>query len=250
MPTISVSERAKAAKAQRDKLVVDHLPLVRSIAMRVREMLPVHVDVDDLIHAGVLGLIDAVEKYNVNKQVNFQIYAKHRIRGAILDSLRQMDWASRDMRRRQREMNAAARDLSNELGRTPSDLEVAARLGLDEPRWHRMTLQMRMTGLTSLSSELGDDEQKHREPAGKPEWRPDQIAARRELRRALSAAMNSLPDRYRKVVLMYYSGDLSMKEIGAAMGINESRVSQIHKSALEKMARALNAAGIQSINEF
>src|SRR5689334_19490297 len=107
---------AQAAKlARRDRVVLEHVPLVKAIAVRVHENLPVHVDLDDLVHAGILGLFDAASKFNPEKQVVFSSYAKHRIKGAILDSLRQLDWASRDMRRRHKQVEAATRDLAAEL---------------------------------------------------------------------------------------------------------------------------------------
>ena len=121
---------AQAAKlARRDRVVLEHVPLVKAIAVRVHENLPVHVDLDDLVHAGILGLFDAASKFNPDKQVVFSSYAKHRIKGAILDSLRQLDWASRDMRRRHKQVEAATRDLAAELQRNPTEQEVAAKAG-------------------------------------------------------------------------------------------------------------------------
>src|SRR5215470_1566120 len=131
MPAGRVSSHRKyrVSKAVRDRIVLEHLPLVKSIAVRVHENLPVHVDVDDLFHAGVLGLFDAAVKYNPDKKVVFSAYAKHRIKGAILDSLRQLDWASRDQRRRQKQIESATRDLTTKLGRVPTDSEVATSMG-------------------------------------------------------------------------------------------------------------------------
>src|SRR6201995_4281729 len=120
--------------ARRDRIVLEHLPLVKAIAVRVHENLPVHVDLDDLVHAGIIGLFDAATKFNPEKQVVFSSYAKHRIKGAILDSLRQLDWASRDMRRRHKQVEAATRDLSSTLQRAPTEAEVAAKLGMDVER--------------------------------------------------------------------------------------------------------------------
>src|ERR1700720_4098599 len=117
--------------ARRDRIVLEHLPLVKAIAVRVHENLPVHVDLDDLVHAGVLGLLDAASKFDSEKQVAFSSYAKHRIKGAILDSLRQLDWASRDMRRRHKQLEAATQDLSATLHRVPTEAEVAQKLGMD-----------------------------------------------------------------------------------------------------------------------
>src|SRR5580765_5556611 len=129
MRATSVSiRRQRLSRQKRDQIVLEHMPLVKSIAIRVHESLPVHVDLDDLIHAGVMGLFDAVTKYDDTKHVLFHAYAKHRIKGAILDSLRQLDWASRDLRRRQKQVDVATQDLSLKLGRAPEETEIAERM--------------------------------------------------------------------------------------------------------------------------
>ena len=243
---------AQAAKlARRDRVVLEHVPLVKAIAVRVHENLPVHVDLDDLVHAGILGLFDAASKFNPDKQVVFSSYAKHRIKGAILDSLRQLDWASRDMRRRHKQVEAATRDLAAELQRTPTEQEVATKLGMDAERWRTMMIDLRNVGLISASTRgnEGDDLPAPDFPS-KPETHPDSICAREQLRSVLGVAMKTLPERYQKVVLLYYTNEMTMKEIGGILGINESRVSQIHKSALEKMQVALEANGITSAQAF
>ncbi len=249
------AHRLAAAQAvkqdRRDRVVLEHLPLVKAIAVRVHENLPVHVDLDDLVHAGILGLFDAASKYNPEKQVVFSSYAKHRIKGAILDSLRQLDWASRDMRRRHKQVEAATRDLASTLQRAPTESEVAEKLGMDVERWRTMMLDLRNVGLISAStrSNEGDELPAPDFPSG-PETQPDSICAREQLRAVLGVAMKTLPERYRKVVLLYYTNEMTMKEIGGVLGINESRVSQIHKSALEKMQAALQASGITSSQAF
>jgi len=243
---------AQAAKlARRDRVVLEHVPLVKAIAVRVHENLPVHVDLDDLVHAGILGLFDAASKFNPDKQVVFSSYAKHRIKGAILDSLRQLDWASRDMRRRHKQVEAATRDLAAELQRNPTEQEVAQKLGMDAERWRTMMIDLRNVGLISASTRgnEGDDLPAPDFPS-KPETHPDSICAREQLRSVLGVAMKTLPERYQKVVLLYYTNEMTMKEIGGILGINESRVSQIHKSALEKMQVALEANGITSAQAF
>jgi RNA polymerase sigma factor for flagellar operon FliA len=243
---------SQAAKlARRDRVVLEHVPLVKAIAVRVHENLPVHVDLDDLVHAGILGLFDAANKFNPEKQVVFSSYAKHRIKGAILDSLRQLDWASRDMRRRHKQVEAATRDLAAELQRNPTEQEVAKKLGMDAERWRTMMIDLRNVGLISASTRgnEGDDLPAPDFPS-KPETHPDSICAREQLRSVLGVAMKTLPERYQKVVLLYYTNEMTMKEIGGILGINESRVSQIHKSALEKMQVALSANGITSAHAF
>src|SRR6202012_4536969 len=116
------------------------------------ENLPVHVDLDDLVHAGVLGLFDAATKYNPDKQVAFSAYAKHRIKGAILDSLRQLDWASRDLRKRQKQVDAVTQALATQLGRNPFDGEVADEMGLSPDRWHKIQMELRTVGTVSATS--------------------------------------------------------------------------------------------------
>jgi RNA polymerase sigma factor FliA len=240
-----------ARLARRDRVGLEHLQLVKAIAVRVHENLPVHVDMDDLVHAGILGLFDAASKYNPEKQVAFSSYAKHRIKGAILDSLRQLDWASRDMRRRHKQVEAATRDLAGTLQRNPTEAEVAEKLGMDPQRWRGMMLDLRNVGLISASTRSNEYEDL---PAPdfpcKPETHPDSICAREQLRGVLGEAMKVLPERYQKVVTLYYTAEMTMKEIGGILGINESRVSQIHKAALEKMQVALTANGISSAQAF
>jgi RNA polymerase sigma factor for flagellar operon FliA len=226
------------------------MPLVKAIAIRVHESLPVHVDIDDLVHAGVLGLFDAVDKYQPDKKVVFHSYAKHRIKGAILDSLRQLDTASRDLRRRQKQIDAVTRGLSNKLGRNPTESEVAEEMGVSLQRWHRMVLELRNLGTVSTSGN-GDDDRDHTQDfAAAPDLEPDRLCAHRQLQSKLASAMRTLPARYQKVVCLYYTNDMTMKEIGEVLGVNESRVSQIHKNALQKMAVALQLAGIHSTQAF
>lgn len=236
---------------RRDRVVMENLSLVKAIAIRVHESLPVHVEMDDLVHAGILGLFDAATKYDPDKNVAFSSYAKHRIKGAILDSLRQLDWASRDMRRRHKLVEQITRDLSAELHRNPTEAEVAEKMGVGVERWRQMAIDLRNVGLISASTRTNDQEDL---PAPEfpcnPDVQPDSMCAREQLRAKLAAAMKSLPDRYKKVVMLYYTNDMTMKEIGGLLGINESRVSQIHKSALEKMGVALQSAGITSSRAF
>lgn len=247
----AIKELSKAKLDHRDRVVLDHLPLVKAIAIRVHENLPVHVDLDDLVHAGVLGLFDAATKFNPDKQVAFSSYAKHRIKGAILDSLRQLDWASRDLRRRHKQVEAATRELATELQRTPTEAEIAERLGIDVERWRQMMIELHNVGLVSADTRATEHEDLPApEYPSAPDTQPDHICAREQLRLMLDKAMTALPARYKQVVMLYYTNEMTMKEIGGILGINESRVSQIHKSALEKMSAALQTAGILSAAAF
>ena len=245
------SAQQTAKMARRDRVVLEHLPLVKAIAIRVHENLPVHVDVDDLVHAGILGLFDAASKFNPEKQVAFSSYAKHRIKGAILDSLRQLDWASRDMRRRHKQVEAATRELAATLQRNPTEQEVAQKLGMDPERWRNMMLDLRNVGLVSASTRSNEnDDLPAPDFPTNPDTHPDSICAHEQLRSVLGVAMKTLPERYQKVVSLYYTAEMTMKEIGGILGINESRVSQIHKAALEKMQTVLQTNGISSSHAF
>jgi RNA polymerase sigma factor FliA len=248
MPVLSVSvqENLSNSKQDRDAVVLEHLPLVKAIAIRVHESLPVHVELDDLVHAGVLGLFDAVNKYNGEKNVAFQAYAKHRIKGAILDSLRQADWASRDLRRRQKQVDSATRELAAKLGRTPSENEVAEQAGVSTDRLRKMQMDLRTVGVVSMTPASPDDRDRTEDYAGAVDLQPDRMCERKQRQGHLARAIGSLPERYQKVVFLYYTNDMTMKEIGDAMGVNESRVSQIHKAALKKMQVVLVGEGIQS----
>jgi len=247
MRATSVSiRRVKFSKQQRDRIVLEHIPLVKAIAIRVHETLPVHVDLDDLIHAGVLGLFDAVLKYDGHKNVVFHAYAKHRIKGAILDSLREMDWASRELRRHQRDLESATRDLTGKLGRLPQEQEIADEMGIELDRWRKAQVELRTINTVSTSANSDSDDDRPIELEGTPEFRPDRMCERQQLSTTLARAITKLPERYQKVVFLYYTNDMTMKEIGDMMGVNESRISQIHKVALKKMATVLEGEGISS----
>jgi RNA polymerase sigma factor for flagellar operon FliA len=230
----------------RDRLVMEHLPLARAIAARVRESLPPHVEMDDLTSHGLLGLLDAATRFDPSKQIAFGVYARHRIRGAILDSLRELDSVSRETRRQHRRVESATRELSMELQRSPTDAEVADKLSMSDREWQQVPVQMRAANPVSTDtrdSEASLPAPEHPAPA---ETRPDTICAKEQLKGFLATAMAELPPRYRKVVMLYYSSEMTMREIGDALGVNESRISQIHKVALSKLNRSLQAAGIHS----
>jgi RNA polymerase sigma factor FliA len=238
-------------ESERDRLVLQHLPLVRAIAVRVYENLPVHVELDDLVHAGILGLFDAALKYDDNKQVTFQSYAKHRIKGSILDSLRDLDWASRDLRKRHKRLEEVIRELTSALDRTPTEVEIAEKMGMDLERWRQVAVELRMVGLLSASSRAPESEnQSVPEFPATDDLNPDVLTGQREVRAVLATAMKALPERYQEVIRGYYDGGKTMKEIGEALGINESRVSQIHRAALERMQDSLQAVGIHSADSL
>jgi len=232
-------------------LVLEHLRLVRAIAVSIHQNLPGHVDLDDLVQAGVIGLFDAASKFNSEKHVAFSSYAKYRIKGAILDSLRQTDVASRNLRRRHKQIEAVTRTLAAQLQRDPNEEEIANKLGVAVDRFRQTMLDLRNAGLISASTRSNDhDDLPAPDFPGNPATRPDNMCSREQLRSALGTAMKTLPERYQKVVLLYYTNEMSMKEIGGLLGINESRVSQIHKSALEKMQVVMQSNGISGVEAF
>jgi RNA polymerase sigma factor for flagellar operon FliA len=233
--------------ARRDRIVLEHLDLVKAIAYAIRKSLPTYVDCDDLVQAGTLGLIDAADKYDSTKKIPFSAYAKHRIRGAILDSLRKLDWASRSTRRRHKLITEAVAQLTAEFKRAPLDSEIAGKLGIDLAACRRTMLELHNGAPVSSSYYNGDDKDlPEPKTAGGHETQPEFICLHQEMRGVLDEALKTLPERHQKVVLMYYRKDMSMKEIGSALNVNESRVSQIHKAALAKMAVTLKANGIAS----
>lgn len=237
--------------AHRDELIVEHLPLVRTIAASMHKSLPAHIDLDDLIHAGTMGLFDAATKYNQEREVTFRTYAQYRIRGAILDSLRQMDSASRDVRRRLKKVEAATNALQSALARTPTEAELAAAVGIEPAQlkiWmNEFASLVRVCALPPAGLEPSSDDAQG--PAVCTP-RPDQIVMGLELRQKLDVAMSCLPSRHRQVVEMYYQRDHTMREISQKLGVNESRVSQLHKAALCRMQKALAESGVTSTAAF
>ena len=209
-----------------DAAVTENLPLVRYIAARIASTIPASVELDDLIQTGTVGLIDAVRRYDPSKGIPFPAYARYRIRGAILDALRALDWATRSQRSQRKAIASAA----------AADGSVEA-----EPAQFRF---FSLGPVVSLSSrrqsnwESCDEMPAPDVPCGE-NLHPDRLFEANEAKELVHKALDVLPDRYRKVVVMYYSGDWSMRDIGRSLGVNESRVSQIHKAALGKMKRAL-----------
>lgn len=238
--------------SNRDKLILEHLPLVHAIAFHVQRALPVHMEIDDLKHAGMMGLFDAATKYEPAKEIPFRSYAKHRIRGAILDSLRELDWASRDLRRRHKQVEMLKGSLTEKLNREPTASELAEAIGVDVCRFRAMMVDFRSVSLAAakMKSVREADSGVHTEAPCAPDTLPDRLFAQVEMRGRINDALQVLPRRYRKVVFLYYSRELTMREIGVLLGVNESRVSQMHRCALNKMQAFLAQSGIASTGVF
>jgi RNA polymerase sigma factor FliA len=228
--------------AERQKLLAEHLPEVCYIARRIHDRLPVQIPLEDLVHAGVVGLIEAVDRFDPSKKVQLGTYAKFRIRGAILDSLRAVDWSPRSLRKGARMLEEAHRHLSGQLGRAPSEVELAQQLSLNLPDFQRLLGELNGLNLGSLDSRgdenIPDDETYTYRPNG-PGEDPFFLCLQGELKTLLAEAMNVLEEKERQVLALYYFEELTMREVGAALGVGESRVSQIHSLALVRLRARL-----------
>jgi len=234
-----------AGLVERNRLVMEHLPVVRALAVQIRRRLPAHVEVDDLIQAGTMGLLDAVNKCDPRKAGAFGTYARHRIRGAILDSLRRSDWASRSHRRNHRRMEEAVQELSTSLQRAPTEAEVAARLGMSLELWRSMLTDLRIQ-LISMSRSQDAEDSRPMDFADKAENQPESLYARSQLFAALEGAIKTLPEREQRILDLYYRQEIPMRAISQMFGVHQSRVSQILRAAVKKTAKALKLAGIRS----
>ncbi len=226
---------------EQEKLLLEHLPIVRFLARRIHERLPQHVELDDLISAGIVGLMDAFSKFDPNKKVQFRSYAQFRIRGAILDSLRTLDWSPRDLRRKGRAVEEAIRALTQRLGRAPQEPEVAAELGIGLDEYQTLLGDLKGLEIGTLHVERSEDsgEEELAYIPGRPDDDPLFRCLRGEMEERLTEAIANLPDRERLVMTLYYYEEMTMREIGLALGVVESRVSQIHASAVVHLRAAL-----------
>jgi RNA polymerase sigma factor for flagellar operon FliA len=234
---------AGIAAPERDRLLLEHLPTVRYLARRIHERLPQHVELEDLISAGVVGLIDAFSKFDHNKKVQFKSYAQFRIRGAILDSLRTLDWSPRELRRKGRAVEEAIRATTQRLGRAPAEQEIATEMGLMLSEFQQLLGDLKGLEIGSLHVERTEDsgDQELAYIPGSPEEDPLFRCLKGEMKQRLADAIEELPERERLVLTLYYYEELTMKEIGLTLGVVESRVSQIHSAAVLRLRVALAA---------
>lgn len=225
---------------RREQLVLEHLPQVHYVARRIHFRLPPQVLLEDLVHAGILGLIDAVKKYDPAKNVRLKHYAEFRIRGAILDSLRLVDWSPRALRRQARRLAQAVSQIRTRLGRDPIEEEIAAELQMSLEGVQELRTKLRGLELESLQAGSGDACEDHDidrcESKGED---PYHQALRSEMADLLARAINELPAREREVLALYHFHELTMKEVGRILSIGESRVSQIHSAALLRLRTRL-----------
>lgn len=232
------------SKENTDQIVQEYAPMIKYVANRIALRLPPHIEVDDLISVGVLGLIDAIEKYDPTRGAKFKTYAEFRVRGSILDELRSLDWVPRSVRQKASEMDQASQRLTGKLGRPPEDEELAEELGVSLDDFFTTlndTRSMPMLSLDDLGIAKDSGEQQSLLDclAGKSEADPQMQLRLTELKQIIAKAIDTLPEKERLMISLYYYEELTMKEIGEVLGITESRVSQIHSKAVFRLRNKL-----------
>jgi RNA polymerase sigma factor FliA len=229
---------ARRTSRETDSMVMRHAELVKRIAYHLAGRLPASVEVSDLIQAGMLGLLEAASNYTADRGASFETYAGIRIRGAMLDALRKLDWAPRSVHRKARAAAQAVRELEAEFGREARDGEIAGRMGVSLEEYHKITHDAASCRISSLDDSSGDDDSL----LGRVEDEtadPFADASEEGFRGALSQAIKELPERERLVMSLYYDDELNLKEIGAVLKVTESRVCQLHGQALVRLKARL-----------
>lgn len=227
----------------RDQLIMDYSPLIRFVAQRIAARLPASIDIDDLTSAGVIGLMDAIEKYDPTRDNKFKTYAEFRIRGAMLDELRHQDWVPRSVRDKAKKIDRALTQLEQELGRVATEQEVADRLGITLQDYHDLSGKVKTTTLLSIDDLVGpyyNDKKTLLECLENPNSvNPIQHIKNKSMKDLLAKTIMDLPERQKLVLSLYYYEDLNLREIGKILSVTESRVSQLHSQALSKLKEKL-----------
>lgn len=224
-------------KIDQDELLKQHLPAVRRQALALQVKLPSGVELDDLIQAGTLGLLDATRRFDPTAGVTFATFASQRIRGAMIDELRTRDWLPRSVRRKAREMDACVRRLEQRHGRPPEEREIAAEMGIGINEYHELLADTNNGYLLPFEDVV--EERGEPEDASGADASPMNQLLDAEHRERLKAAIETLPEREKLMITLYYQEDLNLKEIGAVMGVSESRVCQLHSQAVSRMRARL-----------
>lgn len=222
----------------RENIILEYAPLVKVVAGRLSMYLGYNVEYEDLVSYGIFGLIDAIDKFDCLKDVKFETYASLRIRGAILDQIRKMDWIPRTIRQKQKRIDAAIKEIEAQYGRSATDEEIAKRLGITDDEYLDWQSQMKITNVVSLNEFLEQGSEVSNEAGSTRSSTfdsPEEILEREELKKMLAQALEILTEKERKVVLLYYYEDLTLKEISNILEVSESRISQLHTRALQKM---------------
>src|SRR5215469_13426228 len=230
--------------AIREFFIKQYAPLVKYVAGKVAVGMPHNVEFDDLVGFGVFGLIDAIDKFDPDKNVKFKTYAVTRIRGAIFDELRQIDWVPRSVRQKTREIEATISSLEAHLGRTASDQEVAGALGMNEDEYLKTVQKISGTSILSLHDVWFSGDDKDRVSIvdsieAPSSLNPDVVVEKEAIRQVIIAAINELPEKEKKILILYYYEDLTLKDIGKVLEVTESRVSQLHTKAILRLRSKL-----------
>jgi len=243
--------RLQTVTASQNRRIVAGLPFVEALARRMAASMPNSIDVCDLVQDGMIGLIDAAHRFDEQRGIKFETFAERRVRGAMIDALRRDAWP-RGVRRQRRELDAAREALRRELGHEPSMADLAARVGSDEKRLSRTIVRINTIEATSplATGEHFDESCLPTALVPSEPEAPDTAYEKLETRDRVRAAIASLPVRERKVVSLYYYGEATMKEIGSEIGVNESRVSQLHARAIKRLRDALGSMGPQQVSEL
>lgn len=233
--------KTKSSKL-REKLIIEYSGLVKVVAGRLGMYLGYTVEYDDLVGYGIFGLIDAIDKFELTKGVKFETYASLRIRGAILDQIRKMDWIPRTLRQKQKKLEQAMLDMETSLGRTATNEELAQHMEISVEELEGIINQTQVANLVSLDEYLEQGSEVRVEAGNRPVFQqPEQVVERQELKRILAEAIDSLTEKEQKVIAFYYFEELTLKEISNILEVSESRVSQLHTKALKKMREKLGA---------
>ncbi len=224
----------------REQLILEYAPLVKLVAGRLSMYLGYNVEYDDLVSYGIFGLIDAIDKFELAKDVKFETYASLRIRGSILDQIRKMDWIPRTVRQRQRQIDTAMKDIEAEKGRPATDEEIAVKIGISSDELSDWQSQMKVTNVVSLNEfmESGSEVPNEKNLTSHFDG-PEEVMEKAELKQQLAASLEVLTEKERKVILLYYYEELTLKEISYVLEVSESRISQLHTRALQKMKEKL-----------
>lgn len=224
----------------REKLILEYSPLIKYIAGRLSIYFGSNVEYDDLVSFGVFGLIDAIEKFDINKGVKFETYASLRIRGAIIDSVREMDWIPRSLRQKNKEIEKIYMELESEHGQAVSDKQVAEKMGISLEDFYKLLNNVNVSPMISLEEFLEQNYEIGIDPSGyKAQDIPEHYAELSEVRDILANAIDKLPEKEKKVISLYYYEELTLKEISAIMGVSESRISQLHSKAILRLKARL-----------
>ena len=242
IPREAKSATVPAMTAEPAQLIVDNMPMVRAVARQLHARLPRHIDFDELVSAGVLGLVDAANRFKVNQQAQFGSYAHFRIRGAMLDLLRSTDWSPRILRRQARLIEQALQLLISNGVQTPTDAEIATELGLSLASYHQLLGELKGLEMGSLQVERNEEsgEQEIEYVPGPLSADPLFRCLEGEMRERLVEAIETLPEKERLVLNLYYHEELTMREVSQVMGVGESRVSQMHSSAVLRLRSTLS----------